>query len=107
MQSLIEQPGRVIDPAQVIAAISPMSRINLGWRDAVVDAEGGRVIARIGSGRVLRKVIIRLNGADLYDVEIGRAHRRSYEWIIEGQELNVHAEQLANVAITMHGQVAG
>ena len=47
MQSLIEQPGRVIDPAQVVAVLSPWSRMNLGWRDAVVDADNGRVVARL------------------------------------------------------------
>jgi hypothetical protein len=107
MQSLIESPGRVIDPAQVIAALSPWSRMNLGWRDAVADVPNGRVIARIGSNRVVRKLIVRLNAADLYDVEIGKMHRRSFEWIVEGQVLNVGAEQLAEAAIALHGQVAG
>lgn len=103
--SITEQPGRAIDGQQVLAALPPMARMNLGWRDAVIDAERGVLMARIGSGRVLRKLIIRLNGADLYDIEIGRMHRRSYEWIVEGQTHGIYAEQLADAAIRLHARV--
>ncbi len=107
MQSLSESPGRALDPAQVIAALPPGARMNLGWRDAVADAPRGLLMARIGSGRVLRKLIIRLNGADLYDIEIGRMNRRTLDWIVEGQVHDLYADQLAEAAIRLHGQVAG
>lgn len=48
----------------------------------------------LGAGTRTRRLIIKLNGGDLYDIEIGHLARRTLEWVIDAQALNVHAEDL-------------
>lgn len=48
----------------------------------------------LGAGTHKRRLVIKLNGSDLYDIEIGHLHRRSLEWIIDGQALDIDAENL-------------
>jgi hypothetical protein len=48
----------------------------------------------LGAGTRTRRLIIKLNGDDLYDIEIGHLTRRTLEWVIDAQVLNVHAEDL-------------
>lgn len=48
----------------------------------------------LGAGKRKRRLVIKLNQADLYDIEIGRLHTRTFEWIIVGQTRSIHAEDL-------------
>jgi hypothetical protein len=38
--------------------------------------------------------VIKLNAFDLYDIEIGRVHRRTLEWIPEAQTRDIYADDL-------------
>jgi hypothetical protein len=89
----------------IIQQIGQGALMNLGARDFVADADG--VIFRIGPGSVLRKVVVRLNPMDTYDVEIWEGGR--------GADLNpkrvyeaggVYFDQLAEVLIRAHDQVS-
>jgi hypothetical protein len=106
-QSLSVTGGMRMDPVQTVEAFSVWSRMNLGWRDVVTDAERGLLYVRVGSSRVVRKLIIRLNALDLYDIEIGKMDKRTYDWVVEGQKFDLYAEQLADAAISLLGEVAG
>jgi hypothetical protein len=106
-ESLSVKGGMQMDVAQAAALFGPYERMNLGWRDAVRDDARGLLMVRIGSSRVVRKLIIRLNALDLYDIEIGRMNKRTFEWVVEGQVENLYAEQVAEQAIVLHGKVAG
>lgn len=48
----------------------------------------------LGAGTRKRRLIIKLNVSDLYDIEIGHLHRRSLDWIIDAQVLDIDAENL-------------
>ena len=47
----------------------------------------------LGAGTRTRRLIIKLTGGDLYDIEIGHLTRRT-DWVIAAQALNVHVEDL-------------
>lgn len=104
-ESISVAGGKAMNAQAAVAAFSAGSRMNLGWRDAVQDEARGLLYVRIGSSRTVRKLIIRLNGLDLYDIEIGRMNRRTFEWVVEGQVANVYADQLAEAAVSLHGKV--
>lgn len=92
--SVRDLPGRPADARITRDQIGPMVLMSCGARDFVCDDANGLLMFRVGSGRVLRKVLVRLCPDDTYAVEVGRMHRRSFEWITEGQETGIYAEQL-------------
>jgi hypothetical protein len=48
----------------------------------------------LGAGIRKRRLVIKLNQSDLYDIEIGRMHRRTLDWIPEAQARDIYADQL-------------
>jgi hypothetical protein len=60
----------------------------------------------LGAGSRKRRLIIKLNTNDLYDIEIGRLHRRSLDWIIEGQSLDIDAGNLDTALRNLYDQLA-
>jgi hypothetical protein len=56
--------------------------------------DGLQVDIYLGAGTRKRRLIIKLNAADRYDIEIGRLQRRTLEWIPEAQRLGVYCDDL-------------
>jgi hypothetical protein len=50
-----------------------------------------------------RKVIVRLNGRDLYDVTIGHVARPSLERVVDGEERDVHVDDLNPALLRLAG----
>lgn len=48
----------------------------------------------LGAGFRKRRLVIKLNPKDLYDIEIGRIHRRTLDWIPEAQTRDIYADDL-------------
>ncbi|GAA1961678.1 hypothetical protein [Amycolatopsis minnesotensis] len=71
--------------------------MELGARDLVYMDDG--VMFRFGpnSPVKLRKIIVKLNGSDLYEVEVGYLQLPSYEWNVIEQVSDVYADSLPEV----------
>jgi hypothetical protein len=41
-----------------------------------------------------RRLVIKINQSDLYDIENGRVHLRTFQWIPEAQMRDIHVKQL-------------
>jgi hypothetical protein len=63
-------------------------------RNVIRTEDGLMVDIYLGAGFRKRRLVIKVNQSDLYDIEIGRAHRRTLAWIPEAQTRDIHAEQL-------------
>lgn len=70
--------------------------IAMGAKPAtVVRTEDGLMVdIFLGAGTRKRRLIVKLNSSDLYDIEIGRIHRRTLDWIVEAQTRDVYCDQL-------------
>lgn len=98
--------GVAADHRVTLDQIGRGALMNLGARDYVHDDPNGMIMFRIGSGRVVRKAIIVLNGNDLYNLEIGRMNRKTLDWVTEATRRDVGAGQLAEALLSMHGEVS-
>ncbi|MBV9011231.1 MAG: hypothetical protein JO272_04140 [Pseudonocardiales bacterium] len=56
--------------------------------------DGLMVDIYLGAGFCKRRLVIKVNRYDLYDIEIGRIHRRTLEWIPVAQTRDVYADDL-------------
>lgn len=50
-----------------------------------------------------RQFKIRLNGLDLYDITIGHLDRDTFNWVKDGEESDVHADELSETLLRMAG----
>lgn len=91
---LHELRGTEADRRVTLAQIGQGNLMACGARDVVHDDPNGMVMFRVGSGPVLRKVIVKLMPSDTYSVERGHLNRDSYEWVVDEQEHDVYADQL-------------
>jgi hypothetical protein len=89
-----EMAGIAADRRVTLAQIGQGNLMACGARDIVYDDKNGMVMFRVGGGRTLRKVIVKLTPADTYSVERGHLNRNTYEWVVDEQEHDVYAEQL-------------
>lgn len=100
-RSVSTMTGRQADARTTRNQITPGVLMSCGARDFVSDNANGLLMFRVGSGRVLRKVLVRLLPHDLYAVEVGRMDRRTFEWIVEDQRFDVPAESLARAVLEL------
>jgi hypothetical protein len=63
-------------------------------RNVTRTEDGLMVDIYLGAGIRKRRLVIKVNQSDLYDIENGRVHRRTFEWIPEAQMRDIHVEQL-------------
>ncbi|MDQ3765415.1 MAG: hypothetical protein M3460_29335 [Actinomycetota bacterium] len=63
-------------------------------RNVIRTEDGLMVDVYLGAGFCKCCLVIKVNQSDLYDIEIGRVHRRMLDWIPEAQMRDIHAEQL-------------
>jgi hypothetical protein len=70
--------------------------IGMGAKPSTVirTKDGLMVDIYLGAGFRKRHLVIKLNAYDLYDIEIGRVHRRTLEWIPEAQTRDIYADDL-------------
>jgi hypothetical protein len=54
-------------------------------RNVIRTEDGLMVDIYLGAGFRKRRLVIKVNQSGLYDIEIGRVHRRTFEWIPEAQ----------------------
>ncbi len=93
--SIIGEKGRQADARTILQQIGTMTLMSLGQRNTVDLGDG--VMFQVGAGNPLRKVIIKLNARDYYDVEIGKSQRSTFNWIVEFQQRDLEASQLSTV----------
>lgn len=95
MTTITETPGRPLDVNTLWNDhVDRWTWIGMGARPVVRTTDHLSIDIFLGAGTRKRRLIIKLNANDLYDIEIGRLHRRSLDWIIDGQTLDVGAESL-------------
>ncbi len=63
-------------------------------RTVIHTKDGLMVDIYLGAGFRKRRLVIKINKYDLYDIEIGRVHRRTLEWIPEAQTRDIYTEDL-------------
>ena len=61
----------------------------------------------LDAGTRKRRLIIKLNTSDLYDIEIGHVHRTSFAWVVDGQTLDIAAENLDQALRDLYDHVRG
>lgn len=76
--------------------VNPWTWIAMGAKPRTVirTKDGLMVDIYLGAGFRKRHLVIKLNPYDLYDIEIGRVHRRTLDWIPEAQTRDIYAEDL-------------
>lgn len=85
---------RTADASITLRQIGMDILMSCGARDIVKDDPNGMVMFRVGPGRKVAKVIVTLTPTDLYRVEYGFMHRKTFEWVTVEVEDGVHVEAL-------------
>jgi len=77
--------------------VNPWTWIGIGAKpqDIIRTEDGLTVGIYLGASTHKRRLAIKVNKSDLYDIEIGRTHRRALDWTPEAQTRNIYADQLA------------
>lgn len=109
IETITDQTGRPAD-ANVIwfDHVNRWTWIGMGAspRNVVRCQDGLQVDIYLGAGTHKRKLIIKLNASDLYDIEIGRLARRTLDWIPEAQTLGVFADQLDSALQVLYDSIS-
>jgi hypothetical protein len=63
-------------------------------RTVVVMADGLMVDIYLGAGIRKRRLVIKVNALDLYDIEIGWFDQSKFEWIVEAQCQDIYCDEL-------------
>lgn len=93
--TITETPGRHLDVNTLWNyQVDRWTWIGMGAKPVVHTDDHLSVDIYLGAGTRKRRLIIKLNARDLFDIEIGHLHRRSLDWIIDGQTLDIDAENL-------------
>lgn len=83
------------DPQTIAQQIGQRTRMEIGCRDYVGMPDGLMFSYGPRSRKKYRKIIIKLNGADLYEVEAGYMDRTTLEYHVVARESDIFAESLA------------
>lgn len=94
MQTIYNVTGTEADASITIAQIGRGNLLACGAREFVRDNPTGLLMFRVGPERAKRKVIVRLLPSDTYAVERGHIDRKTYDYVVDEQELDVYADQL-------------
>ncbi|WP_410661990.1 hypothetical protein [Amycolatopsis sp. lyj-84] len=81
------------DPQVIRDQLGAALRTEISARN-LIGMEDGLMFHFGPAGTKLRKMFIKLNGLDLYEVEVGYTSRSTGEWTVVGQESDVHVEAL-------------
>ncbi len=107
IESITATKGSPADALTIWKQVNVWTWIGMGARASrVIRCEDGiRVAIYLGAGTHKRTLIIKLNGADLYDIEIGRVRRSDFEWIVEAQDRDIYAEDLGRALRDLYDSV--
>ncbi|WP_370943972.1 hypothetical protein AB5J62_33365 [Amycolatopsis sp. cg5] len=78
--------------------------LEISARDLVYMEDGVMFLYGPHGRSKYRKIIVKLNGLDLYEVEVGYLRRRDFKWVVVAQESNVGVESLRNVVRSLAAQ---
>ena len=81
------------DPQVIKEQLGAALRAEISARN-LIGMDDGLMFLFGPAGRKFRKILIKLNGRDLYEVEVGYVSRDAYQWIVVAQESDVHVEDL-------------
>ena len=85
-------------PADIIWSdhVNLFTWMGMGARpNSAVRTENGLMIdIYLGLGSRKRRLIVEVNGLDLYDITIGRTKRGTYQWVVDHKQTNIYAEDL-------------
>ncbi|MFD6073254.1 hypothetical protein, partial [Amycolatopsis lurida] len=81
------------DPQVIKEQLGAALRTEISARN-LIDMEDGLMFLFGSAGTKLRKILIKLNGSDLYEVEVGYVSRGTWQWTVVAQESDVHVEDL-------------
>lgn len=93
-KTLLHENGMECDPDVIRrqlgrwTVLDIMARDFLGMYDGLMFDYGGETATK------LRKFIVKLNGRDLYEVEVGYWHKRNLDWHPLARRSDVDAEML-------------
>jgi hypothetical protein len=97
IRTITDEKGLPADVNAIWSAhVSMWTWIGMGARSrsVITMADGLMVDIYLGAGIRKRRLVIKLNQRDLYDIEIGRFDRRGFEWIAEAQHRDIYCDQL-------------
>lgn len=104
-RACLDAPASGFDPRQVWEQIPFGIKIDLGVLPSgvVYDMAKQTLAFFVGNPRSRRKAIIGyLEGADLYEITIGRIKPRTYEWIVEQRATGIDAATLGATLRRLH-----
>lgn len=101
MEPVSYMTGTEADSQTTIAHITRGVLMSCGARDFVRDDSQGLLMFRVGPGRVLTKIIVKLMPSDLYAVERGHLDRATMAWMPDEQEFDVYADMLAETVLRL------
>lgn len=98
IRSITDNAGQPTDPDAIRDRIGFWTWAYMGTTEADITRRGDGLQARIltNRGRSTRTLTIKLTLRGLYDVEIGRADRRTRAYIPLAQTLDIHPTDLAD-----------
>lgn len=97
LTSLGEREFADADAVIIRKQIGTLTRIDIGAREDVRMRDGLMFHFGPSSRAKYRKIIVKLNFRDLYEVEVGYLSRPDFNWVIVEQVSNVDAEALSDV----------
>ncbi|QWF78671.1 hypothetical protein [Amycolatopsis sp. CA-230715] len=96
-QSIAERRLYDADSEVIRQQLGETLRAEISARSFVALEDGLLFVFGPDSRTKIRKVIVKLNHLDLYEVEVGFLRKSSNEWVVVEQVSNVDAEVLAEV----------
>lgn len=93
-QSLSERQMMEADAGVIHNQLGTVLRMEINARDFVSTRDGLMFFYGPHSPNKIRKIIIKLNGKDLYELEAGYMSRKTFDWEIVSQSSDIDAETL-------------
>lgn len=93
-QSIGEKELEDADTDVIWQQIGRTLLLEVGARDLVFMRDGVMFAFGPESETKYRKIIVKLNGMDLYEVEVGFLWRPALDWMVVEQESDAYAEDL-------------
>ncbi len=92
-----------IDPSTAYAQIGKWALIRVGATNRMYGSDFVQFDMTLN--RRKRTTVIQLNENDLYDIEVGRMHRKTFEWVSDYSATDIGAEQLSDIVETAFQRV--
>jgi hypothetical protein len=106
-QSLLHRTLRTCDPDTIRQHIDRWTRLDLMTREFLGMPDGLQFTYGGTTATKIRRFIVKVNGKDLYEVDVGFYHRRRMEWVPLAWRSDVQAEALTGVVRELVKEVDG